>query len=66
MTTRTEFLRNHREYCDKKVAPFLMPKSGYCHLCGADIPKELIRLGLGRDGRAPILGCPVCHRKYFD
>lgn len=62
--TREEFLKNQKEYCEKKNAPHFMPHDGKCSNCRQDIVPKLIEMGL--DGTGLVTGCPLCHRSYCD
>lgn len=61
---REEFLKNQKEYCERKKAPFFMPGNGMCYRCRQDIIPALIKKG--GDGNTLVTGCPLCLWSYCD
>jgi len=62
--TREDFLKNQKEYCKEKSAPFFMPRTGMCYSCHRDIIPALIEKG--QNGKSLITGCPLCHYSYCE
>lgn len=60
---RQDFIREQEALCDRKGAPFFMPRDR-CWNCGADVISTLIERG--QDGSKLVTGCPCCMRSYCD
>ncbi len=61
-TIRSQLAAGQLATCNAAGMPVVMPATGFCYRCGADL---LDGLQLGRP-QAPITGCPACHVSYCD